>query len=794
MQGTGFRLQQAMRFLQSIQGKLFVAFLTVVLIPLIGTGLYGNWITSRIIEERVIESARSNVEQHAQQIAGFLDSVRGDVLYLAHLDSLQRLLQARAQGDDEGVAYWRTQLARDFLIFSAARPTYYQVRYLDETGREVVRVDSDGRVSRIIPQDKLQDKSHRYYFQETIQRGPGEIYVSPLDLNREHGQIEVPYRPVIRYATPIYVDSTLRGIVIINVYADYFLRFLYEHGPQKGMLLMVDQDGYYLAHPDPTRRWGGPVDLNTGYGLWTDYPDAASQILSGQEGTYISGDQAIVYTPLYPVAVERDRFWVILRVESTSSLFAPIRAFRVTAASILAAAILVATAMTMVLARQLTEPIRALQRGVEQFGQGKLDHPLEVKQEDEIGQLTHAFNQMAAAIRRYVVQLEMLNEAGQRISSGLDRQATVRAIADAARQLLPAEFVAILCLEQSEPHRFRVLVEVGDRRWATLRETPAVQTLYQEALNLEIGQSRNLQEAGGFVCCAPLRIEANRRSLIELYGADPELGDPWASKLLSTLAAHASIALENVSLYEVLAEHRQRLAHLVEDLINAQEEERKLVAYDLHDGLIQYLVGARMHLRSFTALRDTNPQAAEEALEAGMAHLATAISEGRRVIEGLRPTLLDDMGLAAAIGELTRQMAMAAGWEVELDLATANRQFPPSVEITAFRIVQEALTNARKYAQARRVKVSLAVRDSVLEVVVQDWGRGFDPEATRNRQECMGLVGMRERAHLVGGRCTIHSEPGKGTRVLVRLPLQSESGVIHEPLLGDEADPSADCG
>ncbi|RMF27894.1 MAG: hybrid sensor histidine kinase/response regulator, partial [Chloroflexi bacterium] len=281
-----------MRFLRSIQGKLFVAFLTVVLIPLIGTGLYGNWITSRIIEERVIESARSNVEQHAQQIAGFLESVRGDVLYLAHLDSLQRLLQARAQGDDEGVAYWRTQLARDFLIFSAARPTYYQVRYLDETGREVVRVDSDGRLSRIIPQDKLQDKSHRYYFQETIKLGPGEIYVSPLDLNREHGQIEVPYRPVIRYATPIYVGNALRGIVIINVYADYFLRFLYEQGPQKGMLLMVDQDGYYLAHPDPTRRWGGPVDLNTEYGLWRDYPDAASQVLSGQEGTFISGDQA----------------------------------------------------------------------------------------------------------------------------------------------------------------------------------------------------------------------------------------------------------------------------------------------------------------------------------------------------------------------------------------------------------------------------------------------------------------------------------------------------------------------
>ncbi len=175
---------------------------------------------------------------------------------------------------------------------------------------------------------------------------------------------------------------------------------------------------------------------------------------------------------------------------------------------------------------------------------------------------------------------------------------------------------------------------------------------------------------------------------IRLFVSDPELGDPWATRLLSTLAAHASIALENVSLYEVLAEHRQRLSRLVEDLINAQEEERKIVAYDLHDGLIQYLVGARMHLRSFTALRDTNPQAAEEALEAGMAHLATAISEGRRVIEGLRPTLLDDMGLAAAIGELTRQMALAAGWEIELDLATANQQFPPSVEITAFRIVQ----------------------------------------------------------------------------------------------------------
>ncbi|HFQ93912.1 MAG TPA: HAMP domain-containing protein [Anaerolineae bacterium] len=762
---------------KSIRTKLVVAFLLVVLVPLIGTALYGNWITSQAISQRAVESARHNVRMHAEQFAGFLNQVRGDVLYISRMDSLQNLIEARAAHDEEAINYWRTQVMRDFLIFSAARPMYYQVRYLDETGQEVVRIDSDGRVSHIIRPADLQNKRQRYYFQETMTLPPGGIYVSSLDLNREQGEVERPYKPVIRYATPLFDDEGgRRGIVIINVYADHFLSLLEGSGSSGAALIMANQDGYYMAHPDSGRLWGGPNDLNTGRNVREDYPQNAAAILSGQEGDFSAQSRVVVYTPLYPVRADRNHFWVIMSDMPATSLFEAVTEFRVTAVTILIIAIVVAFIMAILFSNELTAPILQLREGVERFSQGELDKPVVVKTDDEIGQLTGAFNQMAAAINQHLEKLDRLNTAGQQISSGLDRQTTVGAILQAAKDLFHPEYCAIICGAAAEMTADELPSPEawdGDENLACSRQSRRGRETALQALREGQWTAVHLPEKDIYYCCAPLCLGEDKQGIIELAGRDPFLTEPATGNLLFTLAVEASIALENVELYEALAGSKAQLEQLVEQLIDAQEAERKFVAYDLHDGLIQYLVAARLQLSKLYGVYEEEPPDSKTmvALNEAMSHLTQAVQEGRRVIEGLRPTLLDSLGLASALGELARDVGRVSGWQVEFDNEIGDARLPATVELTAFRIAQEALTNARKHAHAGRVTLKLTKENGDLCVAVTDDGMGFDKEQTHSQGQCIGLISMRERAVLLGGDFWVESEAGRGTAVVTRLPL-----------------------
>ncbi len=755
------------RFFKTVRGRLMAAFLLAVLLPLLGTTLYGNWITSKIIRERALEASHADTLRRASQVRDFLDNVENDVLYLATLDDLRRLLEAQRFDEQRNILRYRQELAREYYTFAATHPHYYQVRFLDASGQEVVRVDSDGQQAHIIPWDQLQDKSDRYYFTETIALPPGALYVSPLDLNREHGQVEIPHTPVIRYAMPVDYLGERAGIVIINVFADSFLRFLEDHAPAYDTLL-VDSQGYYLMHPQEARRWGSPRDLDTGYRLQRDFPpDVVQRVLSGRVGVAQSGEATLVFAPIHVTGSEGTQTWMVVRVEAQDTLYAPVRSFRLTAGGILAAAILFSVFSAFTLATRFTRPIEALQEGVRAFARRAEYRPLPIPGEDEIGQLTQEFNRMARLLQKHIAQLTGLNEAGRRMTASLERQPAQQAVLEAIASLLPVAGAALQVCRADE--RCRLVSQsaslppaLSDETLETLRREARTQ---QQACSMRVGQVT--------VYCACLPLSAPDTWYLLAWGTDPDLQQVVMHNLFATLSVQASVALENVLLYERLAEHRQRLARLLQTTIRAQEEERKMVAYDLHDGLIQDLVGVRLCLSNFAAWQQQAPELAGEALQKGREQLTQAIREARRLLQGLRPTLLDDLGLLTALRETTRENAELGQWQVHLDLPEDLPPMDEAIEMTAFRILQEALANIRKHAQAHNV--SLRVRaDDRLHITVQDDGRGFEPQALPDSRQSIGLTSMRERAYLVGGVCRVHSAPGAGTRIEITLPLQLE--------------------
>ncbi|MEJ8835298.1 sensor histidine kinase [Ramlibacter sp. AN1133] len=218
-----------------------------------------------------------------------------------------------------------------------------------------------------------------------------------------------------------------------------------------------------------------------------------------------------------------------------------------------------------------------------------------------------------------------------------------------------------------------------------------------------------------------------------------------------------------------LVEAKERLRELSSRLIRAQEQERGRIARDFHDGTGQFLTLLRMRLAELS--RDVGEARVQPSTEL----VKQVIDHTRQLGLILRPIALDDLGLDAALEAMVEQQASLAGWSGTYEGGIGDRRFADEVETACFRIAQEALTNAARYAGASKISVSLAIEGDQLVLQVADDGRGFDVERYRApevRSSHFGLVSMEERAALLGARLAIDSAPGQGTRVTAHFPLR----------------------
>ena len=228
-----------------------------------------------------------------------------------------------------------------------------------------------------------------------------------------------------------------------------------------------------------------------------------------------------------------------------------------------------------------------------------------------------------------------------------------------------------------------------------------------------------------------------------------------------------------VRAWRVKTAHADELARLVGQVIYARERERRRVAYEIHDGIAPLIVSAKQHLD--TARDDAGglPDRAGRDLDIGLDRLDRAIVEIRRVLQALGPSAVAARPLAAAIRDDLTEAARDAGWETTLTENLDGQRLPADVESAVFRIFQESLANAARHARTSRVEVGLTRTEGWLTLEVRDHGVGFEPRLARG--DGLGLTSMVERARVLGGTCTIESQPNRGTRVHARLPLMSEA-------------------
>lgn len=214
---------------------------------------------------------------------------------------------------------------------------------------------------------------------------------------------------------------------------------------------------------------------------------------------------------------------------------------------------------------------------------------------------------------------------------------------------------------------------------------------------------------------------------------------------------------------------RERLQELSQDLVAVQEAERRRIGLELHDEVGQILTGLKLQLSQCQALP---PERQKEHLEGINRLLDEATVQVRELSQNLRPSALDDLGLVPALASYFTRYRRDTGVQVEFEHEGVDlRRFPPEAETAAYRIVQEALTNAARHAKVAVVRVRAWADEDHLGVQIEDQGTGFDPDATLVHGSTRGLAGMRERAALLNGHFTVDTHPGQGCRLTAEIPI-----------------------
>jgi len=382
-----------------------------------------------------------------------------------------------------------------------------------------------------------------------------------------------------------------------------------------------------------------------------------------------------------------------------------------------------------------------------------------------------------ATARRVAMDI-LLNRTGMEV---------LKHIAEAARISAQARYAAI-GIADSKGENLQDLITVGltaedERSLGPRPEGDGILGLLLERdkpLRLE-GLAANPASMGlpprhppiGSLLGVPIRTGG--KVLGSLYLMNPRGGEAFTDADEAAVVALAD--------YTAVAIHYQHLLHqqsmLTHRFINTLEEERRSVSYELHDGLTQYLMTAHIYLNNFFHRYHNTPEApVPKELAQGLKYLEQAVGEARRFVSGLRSLELDDLGLVGALERLLGEEKVRADWkEVEFQHDLAGQRFDTALETAVFRVAQEALTNARKYAESSRIQVVLMHSEGIpsssgaILLEVCDWGKGFDPKKTRESYDHLGMHSMEERVLLMKGRFEMVSAPGQGTRIRAVFPL-----------------------
>lgn len=383
------------------------------------------------------------------------------------------------------------------------------------------------------------------------------------------------------------------------------------------------------------------------------------------------------------------------------------------------------------------------------------------------------------ALLRYNKRLEAFRQMDQAILSASSTHAVAKVAVDHLLHMIPAGKVCIALFDNGDntASTFSVHCDGTTSREDAVDLDKLMDSIEDQRtdgrksaqLVLAIGRQERMDHVD-----IPLLVQDAAIGLLKLEAREGESFDNEDVDIAREVAGVLAIAIQDSRLFEEVDASRKRLRALSHRLVQVQEQERRLIARELHDEIGQALTGLKFSLET---LEGQVAAARVEQVRESRSIALQLLGRVRDLSLDLRPAMLDDLGLLPALLWLTDRYSRQTGVEVDFRHSRLEQRFDPEIETAAYRIVQEALTNVARHSGCRRTEVFVMASDRSLVARVKDDGVGFLLKDAVARQDSSGLSGMNERASLLGGMLTVESNPGKGTSITAEFPVAAPQTV-----------------
>jgi signal transduction histidine kinase len=479
--------------------------------------------------------------------------------------------------------------------------------------------------------------------------------------------------------------------------------------------------------------------------------------------------------------------------------------------------VIIGGGLAFALKRIVLNPISRLAESAQRLSKGDYAARASSDKDDEIGMLSQTFNEMARNVEQRTEELEasrhelaewnidLENKIEQRTKELSALNAIVTTISQSLNldKILNDALTKILSLMEIEAGVVHLLDEKAGQlviivhRGLSPKYTQEIKKLepgegiagrvVQSGESIVVNDTMDSPESTTMVgerqefrayISLPVKWKNKVLGALSLASYLPNKFESETVHLLSAMGEAIGIAVENARAAQSLEEANKIREQLLEKLISAQEEERRRIARELHDEASQALAALAINLESVADTLPMRYHDAKQKLDILKKQAIQTLGGIRNLALELRPSSLDDLGLSMAVDWYAKDYLVKRGLEVKIEVINPKAKMPSHTETMLFRIIQEALTNVVKHAEATKVRVQLQLSDSMATVQVEDNGKGFNVEAALNGEgirQNLGLHGMAERATLLGGSFTIKSQLGQGTQLRVEVPVSEEA-------------------
>ncbi len=396
-----------------IRGRFVLIFYLVVVTSMTIVGFYGYQSAATAYRSQALQEVSQSTKDISVAMEMFLREVPADLQFVAGYYALERYFYWNDLDVGDKINRWRAATIDTFHSFLRSRDHYHKVRFLDAKGQEKITMRYDRLTGKVVSESEegLQDKRHRPYFLESIQLDRGGLYVSAMDLNMEHGVIEKPLVPVVRFAQPVVGDNRVKyGVAVINVYADALFQFIRQGQHQGRDYLLISSSGDYLFHSQEDKAWGHQLGGSVNFSK--EFPEIYRLLQDKEGGSLERGGRVIGFSRIYPHPLQTDTYWCLIAIMDSGEAMARLNHFIMVFAAIFAVTLVTVFVLSRRFIGGLMDPLLAISGQLERLGKGEIiREEITYGGDDEIGQMLRSSNLL-------VLTMETLSRQADRIAAG----------------------------------------------------------------------------------------------------------------------------------------------------------------------------------------------------------------------------------------------------------------------------------------------------------------------------------------------------------------------------------------